>query len=158
MPVWRTLAQGTPKVSPGTIDNISQIAHVYRLNLNYNKFAKTLTFYGEVKSAKKISAYTVIIMFKGVTETLGLTEEEIFQGYQPKPSLGKNDILVRCSCPSYRFRFDKANRLARAGTGARFGIYHRKTDRKPNNPYDIPGACKHIFEFISYLQQQGFIH
>ena len=74
-----------------------------------------------------------------------------------KVCLNENEVMMRCSCPSYRFRFDEANRRHQAGTGARFGIYHRKSDREPNNPNNIPGACKHIIEFITYLQDRGFI-
>ena len=85
------------------------------------------------------------------------TEEEIQQGYMPKPSISENNVMMRCSCPSYRFRFDDANRRNGAGTGARFGIYHRKTDRAPNNPSHIPGACKHLIEFLDYLQSNGFL-
>ena len=27
-----------------------------------------------------------------------------------------------------------------------------------NNPYNLPGMCSHLIEFIDYLQKQGFIH
>lgn len=158
MPIWRALARGTPKVSPGTIDNIVGNTRIYHLDLRYDEGVQTLTFYGEIRSSKHPTGYSMQIMFKGVTKTQGLTDEEIAQGYQPKPSLSKNEILVRCSCPSYRFRFDKANRSEGAGAGARFPNYHRLTNRKPNNPRNIIGGCKHTFMFIDYLQRQGFIY
>ena len=157
MPVWRDVVQGARKVSPGSVDNASQAAKIENLDLRYDEGVQTLTFYGTVHSASRPTAYTMILTFKNVDRLEGLTEEEIQQGYMPKPSLNENEVMMRCSCPSYRFRFDEANRRHQAGTGARFGIYHRKSDREPNNPNNIPGACKHIIEFITYLQDRGFV-
>lgn len=157
MPVWRDVVQGARQVSPGSVDNVSQAARIENLDLRYDEGVQTLTFYGTVHSASHPTAYTMILTFKDVDRLEGLTEEEIQQGYMPKPSLNHNEVMMRCSCPSYRFRFDDANRRHQVGTGARFGIYHRKTDRAPNNPGHIPGACKHLIEFIDYLQDRGFI-
>ncbi len=157
MPVWKTLRIGTPKVSPGSIDHIRSTIRVDGLDLNYMKGMKTLTFTGVIHSHETPIGYTVILMFKRVDEHENLTEEEIAQGFQPKPSLSNNELLVRCSCPSYRFRFDRANRDHYAGTGARFPTYIRKTNRKPNNPRNIPGLCVHESEFLTYLLERGFI-
>lgn len=158
MPVWRTLAINTPKVSPGSINNASQDARISHLDLRYDAGVQTLTFYGEVRSAHSYSSHSVILTFKKVKKTDGLTQEEIEKGFKPKPSIAKHEVMMRCSCPSYRFRFDKANRSHGVGTGARFGIYRRRTNRKPNNPRNLPGFCKHALEFLEYLQQQGFVH
>jgi len=158
MPVYRALYKGTKNVAPKSINNLTQSARINHLDLRYDEGVSTITFYADVSSSSKPSSYSCIVSFKGVKRTDGLTEEEIIKGFQPKPSLSKHEILVRCSCPNYRFRFDKANRTAGAGTGARFPNYHRKTDRAPNNPYNLPGMCSHLIEFIDYLQKQGFIH
>lgn len=158
MPVWGTLARNTPKVSPGSIDNASQASKISNLDLRYDKGVRTLTFYGTVRSTRSFHSHSVILTFKNVKPTDGLTKEEIAAGFQPKPSLDKNEVMMRCSCLSYRFRFDYANRLHGAGTGARFRTYHRKTNRKPNNPNNLAGFCKHALEFVEYLQRQGFIH
>lgn len=157
MPKWGTLARNTAEVSPGSIDNASQAARISHLDLRYNKNFKTLTFYGEVRSTNGFAGHSVMLVFKNVKREDGLTKEELAAGYQPKPSLSKHEVMMRCSCASYRFRFDYANRSHGVGTGAKFKIYHKKTNRKPNNPYNLPGFCKHALEFVTYLQQQGFI-
>lgn len=157
MPTWRDIVQGARQVSPGSVDNVSQAARIENLDLRYDEGVKTLTFYGTIHSSSSPIAYTMIITFKDVDRVEGLTDEEIQQGYMPKPSLTDNEVMMRCSCPSYRFRFDDANRRNQAGTGARFAAYHKKTDRAPINPDHIPGACKHLIEFIGYLQDRGFI-
>ena len=158
MPIWRALTRGTQEVSPGSINNANSVAEISNLDLQYDIDKKTLTFMAQVNSNHHVGAYNVIITFKNVAPDDGLTDEEIMQGYKPKPSLSKHEVMINCRCPSYRFRFDKANRNNHAGTGSRFPIYHRKTDRKPNNPRNLPGFCHHALELIEYLQRQGFVY
>lgn len=158
MPVYKNIYKSTPKVSPGSIDNVSNLARITDLNLRYDAGVRTMIFYGTVHTTHNPIGYNVQITFKNVKRDDGLTEEEIIQGFQPKPTLSKHEMQVRCSCASYRFRFDQANRSNGVGTGAKFPIYHRLTNRKPNNPKNLMGFCKHVIEFVDYLQKQGFIH
>ena len=157
MPVWKTLRRNMPRVTPSSPDKINFSARVEGLDLRYMKGMRTMTYTGTIRSHDKPLAYSMILVFKRVDEHENLTEEEIAQGYQPKPSLSNNELQVRCSCPSYRFRFDRANRDHNAGTGANFPFYLRKTNRKPNNPRNLPSFCPHIQEFINYLLERGFI-
>ena len=157
MPVWKELIHDTEKVSPGSVVNATN-DRIENLDLQYDEQAKTLTFTGTIRSSTRPVGYSLILTFKNVDRTQGLTEEEILQGYQPKPSLANNEVAMRCSCPSYRFRFAEANKHYQAATGPGFGVYHRKTDRAPNNPQNLPGACKHLISFIIYLQDRDFIH
>ena len=157
MPLYRAVLRSTPKVSPKTPTSVSNNPRIDGLNVEYYAGTKILTFTATINSNNRIGHYSVMLTFKGVLPEEGLTEEEIFQGYKPKPTLGENEIMGRCSCPNYRFRFDKANRMHGVGTGARFGFYRRKTNRKPNNPKNLMGFCSHLMEFVNYLKENGFI-
>lgn len=157
MAIYRAVLRSTPKVSPKTPTSVLVNAKVEDLDLQYYAGTRTLTFYGKVRSHTEFGTYNVMLTFKNVRPEDGLTDEEIRQGFKPKPTLGENEIMGRCSCPNYRFRFDKANRLHGVGTGARFPFYVRKTNRKPNNPKNLMGFCAHLMEFINYLQKNGFI-
>ena len=158
MPIWRRILQGTKKVSPAVIPNVSNLANIQGLDLRYDEGMRTLTFYANVQSSSIRGYYSVQITFKNVDRLQGLSEEEIEQGYQPKPSLSENEVMIRCSCNNYRFRFDQANRKNKVGTGARFPLYRRKTNRKPYNPRMIAGTCKHVIELLDYLQKNKFIY
>lgn len=153
---WNELLHNVPKVTPNY--NFSASSNILNLDVNYQVGVKTITFTGNIRSAHGGQLYSIIVSFSKIEPTEGLEEEEILQGYMPKPSLKKHDIHVRCNCPTYRFRFDKSNRANRASMGRDFGNYHRKTDRAPNNPHDLPGICYHIIEFVDYLHSQGFVH
>ena len=152
---WNDLLRNVNQVTPNR--RLGSTNKPKNLDVKYQLGTKVLTFTGEMPSSKGTHGYSIQVNFLRIEPTDGLTDEEILQGYMPKPTLAKDDLQVRCSCPSYRFRFDTANRENRA-TLARFGAYQRKTDRAPNNPHDLPGLCYHLIEFMDYLQSQGFVH
>ena len=152
---WNDLLRNVNQVTPNR--RLGSTNKPKNLDVKYQLGTKVLTFTGEMSSSKGTHGYSIQVNFLRIEPTDGLTDEEILQGYMPKPTLAKDDLQVRCSCPSYRFRFDTANRENRATLG-RFGAYHRKTNRAPNNPHDLPGLCYHLIEFMDYLQSQGFVH
>ena len=154
---WNELLASTGKVNTASLENVNGVAHVSNLDLHYYKGVRTLTFSGEIRSATKPSKYSCIITFTKVDANENLTEEEIAQGFYPKPSLSKNDIQVRCSCPSYRFRYGYQNAHNAVATGARVKSYISKHERPSVNPKNLPGACKHLVEFVNYLVASGFI-
>ena len=157
MPIYKAVVRSTPKVSPNTPKSVLTNAKVKLKDVIYQRGVRTLTFIGSVRSNTQFGEYNVMITFKNVKPEDGLTNEEIAQGFKPKPTLGRNEIMGRCGCPNYRFRFDKANRMHGVGTGSRFGFYRRKTNRKPNNPRELMGFCAHLMEFVNFLQKQGFV-
>lgn len=158
MPVYKKLLEGTRKVSPGTIHNYSTLAKCSVKEVIYDPDSKIIRFTGTVVSSTRRGKYNCIVEFLNIEPLEGLTDEEIQQGFNPKPNLADDEIRCRCNCTSYRFRADYANRRAGAGTGSRFPTWHRLTDRKSNNPDNTPCFCKHVMEFVNYLQKQGFVH
>ena len=152
---WNELLNNVVKVTPNY--NFGASSNISDLDINYDIKKQIITFTGMVRSAKSGHKYSLKVSFNHIGPTDGLTEDEIMEGYMPKPTLAENDIKVSCNCPSYLFRFDKADRASRAGLGKGFA-YHRKTDRAPNNPHDLPGVCYHLIEFVDYLHSQGFVH
>ena len=156
MALYNTLLESTPKVSPKTPDSVRE-PRVSGLDLNYDPKTERLTYSARVHSNSTPSNYDVLIEFSDVKQNQGLTEEEIQQGFQPKPSLNNNEVKVFCNCTNYRFRFDEPNRSNGVGTGPAFPTYVRKTNRAPNNPAQLPGVCSHIIELMNYLVTQVFI-
>ena len=153
---WNDLLRNVSKVTPNY--NFGASTNFSDLDINYDIKKQIITFSVNARSAKSGHKYFLKVEFLHVGPTDGLTEDEIMQGYMPKPSLADNDIKVSCNCPSYLFRFDKANAANRAGLGKGLTNYHRRTNRSPNNPHDLPGVCYHVIEFVDYLHFQGFIH
>ena len=154
---WNTLLTSTEKVNDTSLKNADASTKVSNLALHYYKGVKTLTFTGEIKSSVKAAKYSCIVTFTKVDADENLTDEEVMQGFYPKPSLSENDIQVRCSCPSYRFRYSYQNSRNSASTGSKVKAYTSKHMRPSVNPKNLPGVCKHLIEFVNYLVENGFI-
>lgn len=74
-----------------------------------------------------------------------------------KIDMKRQACLVRCSCSDYYFTWSWANYNNGVQFGGRARPYHRKTkDRKPRNPANIMGLCKHISQFAQMLQTSGY--
>lgn len=73
----------------------------------------------------------------------------------------KNDVLVRCSCEDFFWRFEFYN-SSKNNNESLYGRvrapYERKTDwAPPANPLQLEGACKHILAFFKKLADEGLI-
>ena len=157
MPVYRALRKSTPLVTPSIDANIDSFAQCHVVNIEYDENSELLHFYGTVNSSSRPVKYDVEVAFSKVEKTENLTIEEIREGFKPKPNLLDHEIMFRCNCDSYWSRFYKANHFNSATIGAPFRKGRNRSGRKSYNPNNIPGCCKHIIEFITYLQEQGFI-
>lgn len=157
MPVYGALRRSTPLVTPSIDQKIDSSAPCHVKDVQYDEVNKVITFYGTVNSSSAPRRYEVEIVFTRVEKTENLTIDEINEGFKPKPSLLEHEILVRCNCDSYWSRFYKANHFNSVSTGASFRIGRNRSGRKPYNPRNISGFCKHIIQFVTYLQEQGFV-
>jgi hypothetical protein len=117
---------------------------------SYAKGVKTLQFIGLVNSYHRNNQYKIIIQFSNVNE------EDNKLGYK-KPCLTKNDVHIRCSCLDYTFRFQFSNKKVNALYGNP-KKYKRKTlTRPPVNPDEVPGYCKHIYDFMGWLVDNDYV-
>lgn len=78
------------------------------------------------------------------------------------PIFGKNKVKVKCSCPDYRFRFEKSNFDSKANVG-NWRKYKRVTPPPPEgrpyaNQLGYLGFCKHIYSFLKWLEQENLIY
>jgi len=76
--------------------------------------------------------------------------------YRQVPDLKENSVKMKCSCPDFRFRFEK-ELFDNKGLIGRFRKYTRKTPPPPEgfpyaNPEELMGYCKHIHSFLTRLK------
>ncbi len=75
-----------------------------------------------------------------------------------KLSMDKNDVLVRCGCPDFYWRF--SDQLQSKKALVRIPKFPKKIIkgvRPPVNPKDIPGICRHLYSLISHLRAEGYL-
>jgi len=74
-----------------------------------------------------------------------------------KPSLTKNEVLIRCNCSDFRWRFSYYNHLDRSLFGRKPKKYESKGG-PPANPLQLEGMCKHLMKLVQALVDSGVIN
>lgn len=71
-----------------------------------------------------------------------------------KPTLESSDVLLRCNCPDFHWRFNYYNHQDKSLYGSKRGKYESKGG-PPANPMELPGMCKHLMKTVKVLQESG---
>jgi hypothetical protein len=95
-------------------------------------------------------AYKVVVQVSGIVPGEKCSEE--------------NHMVVRCSCPAFRFWFGVANRDHHVLFGPKIKRYipvadhlRQRPKQAPKNPGHIPGVCKHIIGLIKVMKRDGIM-
>ena len=70
-----------------------------------------------------------------------------------KPSLENTDVLIKCGCGDWKYRFAYYNHLDKSLYGRKPKKYESKGVGPPANPLELPGMCKHAMQLIKVLQE-----
>lgn len=81
--------------------------------------------------------------------------------YHQVPSVGRNTVLLKCSCPDFRFRWEKPL----FDNGALIGQWRKYTRVTPPppvglphaNPEELMGYCKHVNSLLFALKDSGYV-
>jgi hypothetical protein len=123
------------------------------------KGMKTLFVRGLARNEDR--TYNPIIVFKNVQYLkLGgvqLIDNNGQQHFLERLSLEENDVLVRCGCKDFGFRFNYYNHLDKSLQGTKRTKYESKGVGPPANPQEIPGMCKHLMKMMIVLHNSGII-
>jgi hypothetical protein len=110
--------------------------------------------------------YNPTIVFKKVTyhEAQGLSivtlQANDGKTYYLSPlSLENTDVLVRCNCHDFRWRFSYYNSLEKSLQGPKPKKYEPVpgSNRPPANPTESSGMCKHLMKFAQALRGSTII-
>lgn len=105
--------------------------------------------------------YRPMILFKGVEyephdNVVEITANDGKQ-YAFEQLTGQTDVLVRCDCKDFGFRFNFYD----AENGFLYGKVRKKYEAHTNpgsaNPLELPGMCKHILKLVKSLEHAGVL-
>lgn len=119
---------------------------------------KTLFVKGLAQNQYEGTEYNTIILFKKVNYNGQEVKIEGSDGKQhsfDKLSSEGTDVVLRCSCPDFRWRFAWYNKLDKSLYGRAPAKYHAKTDLPPANPLELEGTCKHLMKTAKALSESG---
>lgn len=153
------LYKSTVDAFPRTEKRQHSIDTIKIVEMNFTPFLgmRTLLVRGLAKNIDNQKEYSTIVLFKGVeyrtsesANTVRLfTKGKVY--LVESMSRSKNEVLVRCDCPDFYWRFNHYNK----GDGSLYGRNRRKYESKGTgakaNPNEAQGMCKHLIKTVSAL-------
>lgn len=117
----------------------------------------TLFVKGLVENEGKM--YDTIFLFKGIRyetgkDSIPLMASDGMTYHLSKIDEANQDVLVRCNCPDFKWRWNYYNH----STGSLWGAKVRKYESQggpPANPKELPGMCKHCLKTVRALSRAG---
>jgi hypothetical protein len=108
--------------------------------------------------------YSTYIVFKNVNykpeDKIDLVEITGSDGlpYKFKKLIAeKHDVLVRCSCPDFKWRWSYWDGQQKCLYGAKPKPYDPVSNRGPANPLELEGMCKHTLKLVEALKDAGIL-
>lgn len=122
---------------------------------------KTLFISSVAQNTHKGTEYRPKILFKGVKYgNPGQGMVEIVASDEKQYAFKKlthdgNDVMVRCDCADFKFRFAYYNHVDRSLFGRKPSKYESLGIKQPVNSKEMPGYCKHVIKLFKVLEDAG---
>ena len=131
-------------------------------HLNWIPYVGMKTLFIKGLAQNEGREYNPIIVFKQVEYNtnenyikLNANDGKIY--HLKQLSLENNDVMVRCGCNDFSYRFNYYNHLDKS-------LYNRKRKKyesnggPPANPKEMPGMCKHLLKMTKALRQSSILY
>ncbi len=124
---------------------------------------KTLLIKGLAQNENR--EYNPLILFKEVDYTIKpnnpkavviIANDDKIYNFK-KLSLENQDIILRCNCGDFSYRFNFYNHLDHSLYGRKRKKYESKGVGPPANPMELAGICKHLMKLSQALQDAQII-
>ncbi len=120
---------------------------------------KTLFIKAEVRNENR--HYNPMILLKKVDYNgsgvkIIASDDRKLYSFHPL-SLENTDVLVRCNCSDFRYRFAYYNKLDRSLYGSPPAKYIANGMGPPANPLELEGMCKHLMKTMQVLRDSGIL-
>jgi len=157
------LHQSAVDAFPRTTKRQHSIDPIKIVQMEWTPFVgvKTLFIKGLAQNSISGKEYNPQILFKNIlyntnADTRIIASDGLMYEYK-KPSVVENDVLVRCSCPDFRWRFAYYNHLDHSLHGRKPAKYNSLGIGPPANPLEMEGMCKHLMKLITALRDADAI-
>lgn len=159
------LYTSTVRAFPRTTKRQHAIDPVHVLELFYTPFVgvKTLFVKGRVFSEESGKEYNPIVLFKDV-KFHALKEKKNWIQIEGKDGrnyifekIQSNDVLVRCNCADFQWRFNYFDHIDNSLYGRVRRKYEADFNPGSSNPLELPGMCKHLIKLTKTLGYVGIL-
>lgn len=125
---------------------------------------KTLFVKGLAQNTENGKEYNPMILFKGMNyhnakENNAWIEITGSDGknYIFEQINDKNEVLVRCNCSDFQWRFNYFDHLDSSLYGRVRRKYEALARPGSSNPLELPGMCKHLIKLVRTLGNSGIL-
>lgn len=119
-------------------------------------FIKSITENTEKHTKYKTLALIKDINYKDFKKSTKIFDEYGKQHNFEKPKIKVNDVLIRCSCDDFMWRFHQYNSKDKSLYGRKKENYKSKGLFEAN-PSKSPGMCKHLMKLFENLIKKKII-
>lgn len=160
------LYASTVQAFPRTTKRQHAIDPVRIVELTWNPFVgvRTLFVKGRAQSGESGKEYDPMALFKGVNYHDSKDDQNWIEivasdgrNYIFDKLNGENEVLVRCNCPDFFWRFNYYDHQ----DDSLYGRVRRKYEAQLNpgaaNPLQLPGMCKHLIKLAQSLNHAGIL-
>jgi hypothetical protein len=130
--------------------------------LNVVPFVGVKTLFLRADVINEGRSYRPMILVKGVEYykqlmpgVIEITGSDGAQYYLEQPSVMEDDVLLRCGCPDFFWRFNYYDHLDKSLYGRKRKRYEAKLNPGSANPLEMPGMCKHLMKMVQTLNESG---
>lgn len=136
------------------------------VEVNWTPFlgVNTLFIRAAVYSGESKKEYNTHLLFKNVVYHSSKMNEnwvEIIandgRNYVFEKLNGNNEVLVRCNCADFYWRFNYFDHEDKSLYGKVRTKYEGITNPGSANPLKMPGMCKHLIKLVRSLDHSGFL-
>jgi hypothetical protein len=148
------------KAFPNTTKRQNSIDTIKITNLNWIPFVGVRTLFVKSLCQNESKEYNSILLFKDVKyyekkefKTIELIASNGKKYFLNRLSLSENEVLTRCECKDFHWRFKHFNSLDKSLYGRDRKKYEALYRPDTANPKEIPGMCKHLMKLVKILKE-----
>jgi len=159
------LYQSTVEAFPNTTKRQYATDPIKIVKLEWTPFLGVKTLFIKGHATNEGSFYMPMVLFKAVNykEKIGKDVVELHthkgeQVFLEKLNFFDNDVLLRCNCADFNWRFTHWNSVNKSLYGRDRKKYEAKHFPGSANPKELPGMCKHLIKTIKVLRESGIFN
>lgn len=148
---------------PNTTMRQHAIGPIQIHELSFTPFIGVKTLFLRGTAFNENRQYSPIILFKNVVYSnegdnlIDIVASDGLHYRLKKLSVNENNVLLRCGCKDFFWRFNYYNHLDKSLFGRKRTSYESQGLRGPINPMEMPGMCKHLMKLIETLKDAKLI-
>lgn len=154
---FEELYASTVRAFPNTRMRQHAVDPIVIESLRWTPFVGVKTLFVKAEARNEDRRYSPVVLIKGIeygTDGIEITGSDGLRYKLKKPSLENSEILVRCQCADFNWRFNFYDHLDASLYGSKRKKYESKGG-PPANPKQMPGLCKHLIKTVMALQDSG---